>query len=65
VLEGTIASTTFAGDVVEYEVQVGDRLIRARGQPFANFSEGQAVFLRVPAEHCYVLDTLAATSAAR
>ena len=62
ILAGTIASTTFAGDVVEYEIQVGERLIRARGQPFANFSEGQAVFLRVPAEHCYVLDTLAVAS---
>jgi iron(III) transport system ATP-binding protein len=55
VLEGTVAAATFAGDVIEYEVQVGDRLIRARGQAFATLDEGQAAFLRAPADRCYVL----------
>ena len=57
VLEGTIATASFAGDVVEYQVDLGDRLVRVKGHPHALFAEGHRVFVQVPAERCYVLPT--------
>ncbi len=55
ILEGKVVAATFAGDVIEYEVQVGERVIRARGQALAPLDEGQAAFLRAPADRCYLL----------
>jgi iron(III) transport system ATP-binding protein len=60
VLEGTVAAATFAGDAIEYQVDLGQRVVRARGGSFVAFDVGRRVFLRVPAERCYVLDALQA-----
>ncbi len=54
-------STTIIGDVVEYQVDLGQRLVRARGDTFAAFDEGHRVFLGVPADRRYVLEALAAS----
>jgi iron(III) transport system ATP-binding protein len=63
VLEGTLAAATFAGDTVEYVVDLGNHMVRVKGQPFATFVEGKKVFLRVPPERCYVLEALAGAGA--
>jgi iron(III) transport system ATP-binding protein len=55
VLEGTIATMSFAGDTVEYQVELGQKLVRVKGHPHALFAEGATVFVVVPAERCYVL----------
>jgi iron(III) transport system ATP-binding protein len=55
VLAGEVAAATFAGDVIEYEVRIGEGVLHARGDAFATLDEGDAAFLRVPADRCYVL----------
>jgi iron(III) transport system ATP-binding protein len=55
-LHGKIASATFVGDAIEYQVELGGRLVRARGQPFDALEEGQDVLVRVPPERCYILE---------
>jgi hypothetical protein len=62
VLPGTVAATSFAGDAIDYRIDLGGKTIGAKGQPFEFFEEGQRVFVRVPAERCYVLDSLSAAS---
>jgi iron(III) transport system ATP-binding protein len=62
-LEGTIAATSFAGDAVEYQIELGDRRILAKAQPFEVLNDGQRVFIVVPPERCYVLDSLSAGAA--
>ena len=59
-LEGTVAASSFAGDTVEYRVDLGGRTIGAKGQPFELFADGQRVFVLVPPERCYVLDSISA-----
>ncbi len=56
VLQGKLASATYAGDTVEYLVDIGGHMVRVKGQPFEPIEEGWPVFLRVPAERCYVLE---------
>jgi iron(III) transport system ATP-binding protein len=62
VLEGTLAAATFAGDSVEYEVALDNHLVRVKSQPFTQFAEGRKVFLRVPADRCYVLAGMSPTA---
>jgi iron(III) transport system ATP-binding protein len=59
VLSGTISAAQFAGETVEYQVDLGGHAIRARGQPFVIYAEGTRVYARVPAERFYVLDSRA------
>jgi iron(III) transport system ATP-binding protein len=54
-LEGRVASVAYSGDVVEYQIELGDRLVRAKGQPFTILDEGQQVLVKVPAARWYVL----------
>jgi iron(III) transport system ATP-binding protein len=63
VLRGTVASSLFSGDAVEYQVDLGGKTIRVKGEPFAMFKDGQTVFARVPTERCYVLSALGAGQA--
>lgn len=62
-LIGKIASASFVGDAVEYQVDLGDRAVRAKGQPFTVLEEGRDVLLQVAPERCYVLDASAPGSA--
>ena len=64
VLEGKLASATYAGDTVEYQVDIGNCMLRVKGQPFEPIDEGWPVFLRVPAERCYVLEAMSTGLAA-
>jgi len=59
-LHGNIAAMSFVGDSVEYQIDLGSQLIRAKGQPFQIFDEGREVLVHVPPERCYVLESMAA-----
>jgi iron(III) transport system ATP-binding protein len=54
-LGGKVATATFVGDAIEYQVDLGGRMVRAKGQPFVVLDEGRDVLVRVPSERCYVL----------
>jgi iron(III) transport system ATP-binding protein len=54
-LSGKILAASFVGDAVEYQIDLGERTVRAKGQPFVVLDEGRAVLVRVPPERCYVL----------
>jgi iron(III) transport system ATP-binding protein len=55
-LAGTVAAASFIGDAVEYQIDLGGRMVRAKGQPFEAIPEGRGVVVQVPPERCYVLD---------
>jgi iron(III) transport system ATP-binding protein len=55
-LRGKIAAASFVGDAVEYQVDLGGRTVRAKGQPFVLLAEGRDVTVSIPAERCYVLN---------
>jgi iron(III) transport system ATP-binding protein len=57
VLEGTIVAVSFAGDAIEYQIDLGGRAIGAKCQPVEVFSTGQRVAIHIPAERCYVLES--------
>ena len=58
VLHATVVSSAFGGDAVEYQVDLGNRMIRVRAEPLSPvINEGYSVFVHVPAERCYVLDS--------
>jgi len=58
ILEGTIAAVSFAGDAIEYQIDLGGRTIAAKGQPFEQFTSGQRVAITVPPERCYILESV-------
>ncbi len=55
VLHGTIATATFAGDSLEYLVDLNGQVVRVKGQPHDPIAEGEPVFVHVPSERCYML----------
>jgi iron(III) transport system ATP-binding protein len=60
VIEATVASAQYLGDTIEYQLDLNGRLVRVKGEPFTLLNEGQRVFLRIPPERCYVLESMAA-----
>jgi iron(III) transport system ATP-binding protein len=56
-LRGRVALASYVGDAVEYQVDLGGRVIRAKGQPFDMVDEGHDVLVRVARERCYVLES--------
>jgi iron(III) transport system ATP-binding protein len=61
-LRGKVALASFVGDAVEYQIDLGGRMVRAKGLPFEMVDEGRDVVVRVPPERCYVLESSSATS---
>jgi iron(III) transport system ATP-binding protein len=61
-LSGKVAAASFTGDAVEYQIDLGGRLVRAKGQPFVVLDEGRDVVVRVPSERCYILEQSAAVA---
>jgi iron(III) transport system ATP-binding protein len=55
-LQGRVAAASFVGDAVEYQIDLGGRVVRAKSQPFEVLPEGHEVVVRVPPERCYVLE---------
>jgi iron(III) transport system ATP-binding protein len=61
-LRGKVAAASFVGDAVEYQIDLGGRMVRAKGQPFVVLDEGRDVLVRVPSERCYILEQSAAVA---
>jgi iron(III) transport system ATP-binding protein len=61
-LRGKVAAASFVGDAVEYQIDLGGRMVRAKGQPFVVLDEGRDVVVRVPSERCYILEQMAAVA---
>jgi iron(III) transport system ATP-binding protein len=55
-LNGKVAAASFVGDAIEYQIDLGGRTVRAKGQPFSMLDEGSDVLVRIPSERCYVLE---------
>jgi iron(III) transport system ATP-binding protein len=55
VLRGTVATSAFAGQIVEYRIDVGGKLIDACGEPFSMHATGETVFIAIAPDRCYVL----------
>jgi iron(III) transport system ATP-binding protein len=58
-LSGKVAALSFVGDAVEYQVDLGGKIVRAKAQPFTTFEEGARVIVQVRPERCYVLESAA------
>ncbi len=55
VLEGTVASSLFMGDTVEYQIALGDAMIRLKLHPSISYANGDTVRFELPAESCRAL----------
>jgi iron(III) transport system ATP-binding protein len=55
VLHGTVAASAFAGQSVEYKIDLGDQLIDVSSEPFSTYAPGEPVFVGIEPERCYVL----------
>jgi hypothetical protein len=55
-LVGQVVSASFAGEAVEYQIDLGDKLVRVKTEPYHLREPGDQVVLRVPAERCYLLE---------
>ena len=56
VFEGTITRASFLGQVVDCNIGIGDRQIRASLSPFDGFEIGESVYVRFPQERCNLVD---------
>jgi iron(III) transport system ATP-binding protein len=54
VLSGTIASSAFYGEYIEYQIEVGREILQARSDGYIELEAGDAVYLTVPASRIVV-----------
>lgn len=52
---GRVVSATFLGECIDFEVACGDRMIRARVNPFLSVEQGGEIHLRVDPQCCSVI----------
>jgi len=52
VIKGEVERVTFLGEVRDCNIRVGDRLIRARVNPYLDIKQGDSVFLKIATEAC-------------
>jgi iron(III) transport system ATP-binding protein len=55
VLKGVVTRRTFAGDMVEMDIDLGGRVLQARGDPYLAVAEQSTVYVQIPPERCYYL----------
>jgi iron(III) transport system ATP-binding protein len=55
-LVGKVVSASFAGEAVEYQVDLGGKVVRIKTEPYRLREPGDRVVLRVPPERCYLLE---------
>jgi iron(III) transport system ATP-binding protein len=55
VCEGIVSGKVFLGDAVDFQVQVGDRLVLARAHPSLRMPVADRIFLRLAPEKCIVI----------
>jgi iron(III) transport system ATP-binding protein len=52
---GIVTAMSYLGDLMQYEVRVGDMVIEARGLPRSDIAEGNPVFWAVPSEASFLV----------
>lgn len=58
VFEAVVDTVVFAGETVDYELKVADKLFAAKGDPFETLSEGDKVFIHVQPRRCLLVKTV-------
>jgi iron(III) transport system ATP-binding protein len=56
VLKGTVVASAFAGQTVEYKIDLGGQVIDVCGEAFVVHAPGAPVFVRIAPDRCYVLN---------
>jgi iron(III) transport system ATP-binding protein len=54
-IEGVIDIGLFIGDAVDYDVHVGDELLRVKGSPHTRFRRRDKVFIDIPPSECVLI----------
>jgi iron(III) transport system ATP-binding protein len=57
VLHGRVSAISFAGDTVDYQIDLNGHTIRAKAPPFVIYPEGSPIYARIPPERCHVLSS--------
>lgn len=52
---GIVATMSYLGDLMQYEVRAGELAIQARGLPRSDIAEGATVFWSVPSKACFLV----------
>lgn len=55
VLEGNVEQVVFAGESIEYSINVAGELVSAKGDPFETLAEGDKVFMHVQPRRCLLV----------
>ncbi len=63
--KGTVQNRLFMGEVMDYQVHVGDVMLRCRSSVFERFSTGEDVLVRLDAQRCVALRPSAASEPIR
>jgi len=56
VLRGEVVASTYLGDVRDYRIRIGERLIRVRTDPSVVLSKGDEIAVHMKPEDCVVID---------
>ncbi len=56
VLRGEVVASAYLGDVRDYRIRIGERLIRVRTDPSVVLSKGDEIAVHVRPENCVVID---------
>ena len=59
VLKGTVVTSAFAGQTVEYKIDLGGQVIDVCGEAFIVHAPGAPVFVRIAPDRCYILNAQA------
>jgi len=55
IVRGEVVASAYLGDVRDYRIRIGERLIRARTDPSLVFGQGDSVYVHLKPEHCVVI----------
>ncbi len=55
VFEGTLTRASFLGQIIDCDIRIGDRQIRATLSPFEDFEIGERIYVRFPQERCNIV----------
>jgi len=55
IFPGRIMAVVFAGDQVTYRILIGEQMIHVKSDPFSSLQDGDAVFVQLPPERCFLL----------
>ncbi len=55
VLNGTVIDSTFLGNIVEHQVDIGGNILRVQGGRWASYDPGTSVQLSIPLHECFAV----------